>query len=154
MPEEVHLSEAAKPGDEAHLRSILDTVPDAMVVINDHGSISYFSAAAERMFGYVEAELIGKNVNILMPSPDSERHDGYLESYRRTGERKIIGIGRVTTARRRDGSTFPVELLIGEAGIEEDRIFTGFIRDLTERFQHIGILSLEFHVDKLSRPLL
>jgi len=132
MPEEYSTSETAKPGDEAHLRSILDTVPDAMVVINDQGSISYFSAAAERMFGYVEAELIGKNVNILMPSPDKGRHDGYLESYRRTGERKIIGIGRIITARRQDGSTFPIELLIGEAGSGKDRVFTGFIRDLTE----------------------
>jgi len=122
-------------GNEAHLRSILDTVQDAMVVIDDHGAIISFSAAGERMFGYAEADLIGENVSTLMPSPDRERHDSYLEHYRRTGERKMIGIGRITTARRRDGSTFPIELTVGEANPGGRRIFTGFIRDLTERQQ-------------------
>ena len=122
-------------GHETHLRSILDTVPDAMVVIDEAGRIISFSAAAERMFGYAERELVGENVSTLMPSPDRERHDGYLERYHRTGERRIIGIGRITTARRRDGSTFPIELSIGEAAIGGSRIFTGFIRDLTERQQ-------------------
>jgi two-component system sensor kinase FixL len=118
---------------EAHLRSILSTVPDAMVVINNHGLILSFSSAAEAMFGYAEHEVVGEDVSILMPSPDRERHDGYLERYHQTGERRIIGIGRVTTARRRDGSTFPIELSIGEARSEDGQIFTGFIRDLTER---------------------
>jgi len=122
-------------GDAAHLRSILDTVQDAMVVIDDRGAIISFSAAGERMFGFAEAELIGENVSTLMPSPDRERHDSYLEHYRRTGERKMIGIGRITTARRRDGSTFPIELTVGEANPEGRRLFTGFIRDLTERQQ-------------------
>ena len=122
-------------GNEAHLRSILDTVQDAMVVIDDKGAIISFSAAGERMFGYAEADLIGENVSTLMPSPDREQHDSYLEHYRRTGERKMIGIGRITTARRRDGSTFPIELTVGEANPEGRRIFTGFIRDLTERQQ-------------------
>jgi two-component system, LuxR family, sensor kinase FixL len=120
---------------EAHLRSILATVPDAMVVIDEQGLILSFSAAAERMFGFTEAELLGENVSVLMPSPDRERHDSYLSGYLRTGERKIIGIGRVTTARRRDGYTFPIELAVGEAWIGHRRIFTGFIRDLTERQQ-------------------
>ena len=120
-------------GTEAHLRSILATVPDAMVVIDDRGRILSFSAAAEKMFGYEEREVIGENVSMLMPSPDRERHDGYLERYRRTGERKIIGIGRVTTARHRDGQTFPIELSIGEAWLSEKRIFTGFIHDITQR---------------------
>ncbi len=118
---------------EAHLRSILSTVQDAMVVIDARGTILSFSAAAERMFGYGEADVLGENVSMLMPSPDRERHDGYLVRYRQTGERRIIGIGRVTTARRRDGSTFPIELAVGEARAGDDRIFTGFIRDLTER---------------------
>jgi len=118
---------------EAHLRSILATVPDAMVLIDEIGSILSFSAAAEKMFGYTEDEVIGENVSMLMPSPDRERHDGYLRHYRDTGERKIIGIGRVTTARHRDGVTFPIELSIGEAMVDGRRIFTGFIRDLTER---------------------
>lgn len=120
---------------EAHLRSILDTVPDAMIVIDEHGHILSFSAAAERMFGYREDEVLGENVSMLMPSPDRERHDGYLERYMRTGERRIIGIGRVLTARHRDGTTFPIELSVGEACINDDRVFTGFIRDLTERQQ-------------------
>lgn len=118
---------------EAHLRSILSTVPDAMVVIDADGTILSFSAAAERMFGYREADVLNENVSVLMPSPDRERHDGYLHNYERTGLKKIIGIGRVTTARRRDGSTFPIELAVGEAQGPDGRIFTGFIRDLTER---------------------
>jgi len=128
-------SSETRPEAEAHLRSILATVPDAMVVIDESGSILSFSAAAERMFGYGEAEVIGQNVKMLMPSPDRERHDQYLVNYLTTGKRKIIGIGRVTTALHRDGSTFPIELAVGEAWLGERRIFTGFIRDLTERQQ-------------------
>ena len=120
---------------EAHLRSILATVPDAMVVIDEAGSILSFSAAAEKMFGYSETEVVGRNVKILMPSPDRERHDQYLVNYLTTGKRKIIGIGRVTTALHRDGNTFPIELAVGEAWSGGKRIFTGFIRDLTERQQ-------------------
>ena len=116
-----------------HLRSILETVPDAMVVIDEGGRIISFSKAAEKLFGFAEAELLGENVSALMPSPDRERHDGYLQRYLETGERTIIGIGRLVTGRRRDGTTFPMELSVGEATIGEERIFTGFIRDLTER---------------------
>jgi two-component system sensor kinase FixL len=123
------------PEAEAHLRSILATVPDAMVVIDEQGSILSFSAAAEKMFAYGEAEVVGRNIKMLMPSPDRERHDQYLVNYLTTGKRKIIGIGRVTTALHRDGSTFPIELSVGEAWLGERRIFTGFIRDLTERQQ-------------------
>ncbi|QPQ54967.1 PAS domain S-box protein [Allosphingosinicella flava] len=126
--------EAPQPfAREEHLRSILDAVPDAMVVIDERGLIISFSAAAEKMFGYREAELLGENVSRLMPSPDRERHDGYLRRYYETGQPKIIGIGRVTTARRRDGTTFPIDLHIGEARLGEDRVFTGFIHDLSER---------------------
>jgi two-component system, LuxR family, sensor kinase FixL len=125
----------AAQDEEAHLRSILATVPDAMVVIDTRGRILSFSAAAEKMFGFAEAEVIGENVSVLMPSPDREQHDHYLDRYMATGERKIIGIGRVTTARHRDGYTFPIELSVGEAHTGAGRIFTGFIRDLTERQQ-------------------
>lgn len=118
---------------ETHLRSILATVPDAMAVIDEKGAILSFSAAAEKMFGYAQSEVIGENVSLLMPSPDRERHDGYLDHYRRTGQRKIIGIGRVTTARHRNGHTFPIELSIGEAWLGEKRIFTGFMHDITQR---------------------
>lgn len=123
------------PESESHLRSILATVPDAMVVIDEAGRMLSFSAAAEKMFGFSEPEVVGRNVSMLMPSPDHERHDDYLRQYLATGQRKIIGVGRVTTARHRDGNTFPIELAVGEAWIEGRRVFTGFIRDLTERQQ-------------------
>lgn len=115
------------------LASILDTVPDAMIVIDSGGIIESFSRAAERMFGYAAAEVLGLNVSMLMPTPYREEHDSYLERYRRTGERRIIGIGRLVVAQRKDGSTFPIELSVGEVKSEERRLFTGFIRDLTER---------------------
>ena len=118
---------------EAHLRSLLDTVPDATVVICEKGIMQSFNAAAIRLFGYAEADVIGKNVAMLMPSPYRQGHDGYLERYLRTGERRIIGIDRVVTAQRRDGSTFPIKLEVGETKSTEGRFFTGFIRDLTER---------------------
>jgi two-component system, LuxR family, sensor kinase FixL len=118
---------------EAHLTSILNTVPDAMVVIDEGAIIHSFSTAAERLFGYTIAEVIGKNVKILMPSPYRESHDGYIERYLRTGDRRIIGIGRVVVGERKDGSTFPMELAVGEMRSGNQRFFTGFIRDLTER---------------------
>jgi two-component system sensor kinase FixL len=118
---------------EAHLQSILDTVPDAMVVIDVRGIMQSFSAAAERLFGYRSDDVLGKNVSLLMPSPYREDHDRYLERYLRTGERRIIGIGRVVVGERKDGSTFPMELSVGEMKSGDARYFTGFIRDLTER---------------------
>lgn len=118
---------------EAHLRSILATVPDAMIVIDEKGTILSFSVAAENMFGYSAQEVIGANVKMLMPSPHQERHDDYLRRYQETGERRIIGIGRITSAKHKDGSTFPIELSVGEAFLDGHRIFTGFIRDLTQR---------------------
>ncbi|MGG6896940.1 PAS domain S-box protein [Rhizobium sp. BR 315] len=118
---------------EAHLRSILDTVPESMVVIDDVGTISSFSAAAEKLFGYAAAEVCGKNVRMLMPQPDRAAHDGYISRYLTTGERRIIGYGRVVTGQRKDGSLFPMELAVGEAITKGGRIFTGFIRDLTSR---------------------
>ncbi|MHA3790773.1 PAS domain-containing sensor histidine kinase [Rhizorhabdus wittichii] len=114
------------------MRSILSTVPDAMVVIDAHGLIISFSAAAERLFGYAEAEMLGSNVSRLMPSPYRERHDSYLDRYARTGERHIIGIGRKVIGQKRDGSTFPMELSVGEAEAGGEPVFTGFIRDLSE----------------------
>ena len=96
------------------VKSILDTVPDAMIVIDERGLIQSFSAAAERLFGYGADEIAGKNVKLLMPSPYREEHDCYLGRYLRTGERRIIGIGRVVVGQRKDGSTFPMELSVGE----------------------------------------
>jgi len=118
---------------QAHLQSILDTVPEATVVIDERGIMHSFSVAAERLFGYTAEEAIGQNVKILMPAPYREAHDGYLARYIRTGERRIIGIGRVVVGMRKDGSTFPMELAVGEMNSGNQRFFTGFIRDLTER---------------------
>jgi two-component system sensor kinase FixL len=120
---------------EAHLRSILDTVPEAMVVIDEHGLMQSFSSAAERLFGYSAGEVLGKNIKILMPAPYRDNHDAYLGRYLRTGEKRIIGIGRVVIGERKDGSTFPMELAVGEMISGATRYFTGFIRDLTERQQ-------------------
>ena len=116
--------------DELH--ALIDTVPDAMIVINTGARIVSFSKGAEKMFGYTEDEVLGENVSMLMPSPDREQHDVYLRRYLETGEKRIIGIGRVTTARHRDGSTFPIDLSVGEVQLDEARVFAGFIRDLTE----------------------
>jgi two-component system sensor kinase FixL len=118
---------------EAHLQSILDTVPDATVVIDDHGIMHSFNTSAVRQFGYSVDEALGQNVSMLMPSPYREQHDGYLNRYLTTGEKRIIGIDRVVVGRRRDGSTFPMKLAVGEMQIDGRTYFTGFIRDLTER---------------------
>ncbi len=125
---------------EAHLKSILDTIPDAMIVIDAHGLIQSFSSAAERLFLRKAEDVIGQNVKILMPSPYREGHDGYIDRYLKTGERKIIGIGRVVVGERKDGSTFPMELAIGEMRSSNKLFFTGFVRDLTERQKTEGRL--------------
>jgi two-component system, LuxR family, sensor kinase FixL len=118
---------------EAHLRSVLDTVPDATVVIDDRGIIQSFNAAAERLFGHTEQAVVGQNVGMLMPTPFREEHDGYIARYLTTGEKRIIGIDRVVTGQRKDGSTFPMKLEVGEVRSGDRRYFTGFVRDLTER---------------------
>jgi two-component system sensor kinase FixL len=120
---------------EAHLRLILETIPDAMIVIDEAGIMQTFSRAAERLFGWSAEEAIGRNVKLLMPSPYREEHDGYLDRYYRTSEPRIIGIGRVVVGERKDGSTFPMELAVGEMQGKDGRFFTGFVRDLTERQQ-------------------
>lgn len=118
---------------EAHLRSIYDSAPDALIVIDESGIMQSYSAAAERMFGWSASEVLGRNVKMLMPEPYREQHDGYLDRYLTTGERRIIGIGRIVVGERKDGSTFPMELAVGELRSERGRVFTGFVRDLTER---------------------
>jgi two-component system, LuxR family, sensor kinase FixL len=118
---------------EAHLRSILDTVPDATIVIDASGDIQSFNAAAERLFGYPESAVVRQNVSLLMPTPFREEHDGYISHYLKTGERRIIGTDRVVTGQRKDGSTFPMKLVVGEMRTGDRLYFTGFIRDLTER---------------------
>ncbi len=118
---------------EAHLRSILDTVPEAMVVIDAKGSITSFSAAAAQLFGYRPEEVIGQNVKMLMPEPYRSEHDGYIGHYLSTGEARIIGYGRIVKGLTKDGAIFPMELAVGEARGKGQRVFTGFIRDLTSR---------------------
>ena len=139
---------------EAHVQSILQTVPDAMIVITEQGVIQSFSTAAERLFGYSASEVIGSNVRRLMPNPYREQHDGYLNRYLSTGEKRIIGIGRVVVAERKDGSTFPIELAVGEMNSTGRRFFTGFIRDLSERQQTEARLqelqSELIHISRLS----
>jgi two-component system sensor kinase FixL len=120
---------------EAHLQSVLDTVPDAMVVIDTRGVMQSFSATAEKLFGYTAQEAIGRNVSLLMPQPYSGQHDAFLARYMATGEKRIIGVGRLVVGKRSDGSTFPMELAVGEMRSGERRFFTGFVRDLTERQQ-------------------
>ncbi|WOH69664.1 sensor protein FixL [Bradyrhizobium sp. BWA-3-5] len=139
---------------ERHFRSILDTIPDAMIVIDAHGIMQFFSIAAARQFGYNESEAIGKNISVLMPEPDRSRHDAYIARYLKTGERRIIGIGRIVTGMRKDGTTFPMHLTIGEMHSGGKPFFTGFVRDLTEQQQtqaRLQELQSELvHVSRLS----
>lgn len=147
-------AEAALERRESHLRSILETVPDAMVVIADDGTICSFSAAAERLFGFAEADVMGRNVSMLMPEPDRGRHDGYLTRYLTTGERRVIGHTRLVTGRKQDGTTFPMELAVGETVSGGQRLFTGFVRDLTDRrLTELRLQELQselIHVSRLS----
>lgn len=121
--------------EEQILQTIYDTSPDAIIVMDQKGIVLSFNKMAESLFGFVAAEVVGQNIKMLMPPYFANEHDGYLDRYRRTGERHIIGIGRIVTGQRKDGSVFPMELSIGEAKTETGRFFTGFVRDLTERQQ-------------------
>jgi len=126
-------AEAALRESELRWRSIVDTVPDAIIVIDAAGTVESFSPAAERLFGYGSAEVVGQNVKMLMPPPYRDAHDGYLARYMRTGERRIIGIGRIVVGQRKNGETFPMELGVGEFASPSGNFFTGFVRDLTDR---------------------
>jgi len=125
--------EVALQAAEARLRSILRTVPDAMIIIDERGLIESLSTTAEKLFGYSADEVVGKNISMFMPSPNREQHDGYLHRYRETGERHIIGVGRIVVGQRKDGTTFPLHLTVGELRTGEKHYFTGFIRDLTDQ---------------------
>jgi len=126
-------NEVALHAAEARLRSILQTVPDAMVIIDERGRIESLSATAEKLFGYPMAEAAGQNIKLFMPEPHRSQHDDYLERYLRTGEKHIIGIGRIVVGQRKDGTTFPMHLTIGELQSADRHYFTGFIRDLTDQ---------------------
>jgi two-component system sensor kinase FixL len=139
---------------ELRLGSILDTISDGIVVIDEAGLIQLFSPAAERLFGHRRDEAVGRNIAMMMPSPNHEEHDAYLARYLATGERRIIGIGRVVVGRRKDGSDFPMELSVGEFQFGGRRFFTGFVRDLTQRQEaekRLQDLQAELlHVSRLS----
>ncbi len=132
LTERVHLEERLR-SSEAHWRSVVESAVDGIIVIDARGGIEAFNPAAERLFSYAEADVVGRNVNMLMPSPYHEEHDGYLAHYLRTGEAKIIGIGREVRARRADGTTFPVHLAVGEMSVNGERKFTGILHDLSAR---------------------
>jgi two-component system, LuxR family, sensor kinase FixL len=143
----VHLAEAAQRGAVAEssarlerLDAVLNTTIDGVIVIDAKGRIEAFNRGAERLFGYPESEVVGRNVSLLMPSPHHEEHDGYLQRYLSTGEARIIGLGREVTGRRRDGTSFPVHLSVGEMSINGERKFTGMLRDLTRRMNLEGQL--------------
>ena len=119
------------------------------MVIDAHGSIEAFNPAAERLFGYTTAEVLGHNVNMLMPSPYHEEHDTYLARYLATGRAKIIGIGREVQGRRKDGTTFPLHLSVGQITIEGERKFTGILHDLSARVQMEGQLREQAALAKL-----
>lgn len=129
-----HTADALKIAS-ARWRAIIDAAVDGIIVIDARGRIEFFNAAAERMFGYSQAELNGQNINLLMPEPDRSRHDAYIAHHLRTGERKIIGIGRAVTARRSDGQDFPVHLSVGEFEIDGEMHFTGILHDLSKRVE-------------------
>lgn len=117
------------------MRAVLGSVHEAMLIVDAYGLIGAFNPVAERLFGYCEADLIGKNVSILMPTPDRERHDGYMARYLATGEARIIGIGRIVIGQTCDGVQFPMELSVGDVTSGDDVLFVGFIRDLTAKYK-------------------
>jgi len=119
--------------NEARIRAIVETAVDSIITIDEHGIVDTFNSAAERLFGYHAAEVIGRNVSMLMPAPYREQHDGYLARYLASGEKKIIGIGREVLGLRKDGTTFPMDLAVAETRFGARRLFTGMVRDISER---------------------
>ena len=132
-PTPPHIAADADRVEAARWRAIIDAAVDGIIVIDSRGVVEAFNAAAQRMFGYGAAEVIGRNVSMLMPEPDRSRHDAYIDHHLRTGERRIIGIGRAVTGVRRDGSEFPIHLSVGEFDIDGEKHFTGMVHDLSRR---------------------
>lgn len=132
--EQMRREQALRDG-EARLKAILDSAVDGIVTINERGIMEEVNPAARRIFGYEGGELLGKNVSMLMPDPHRREHDQYMRNYRHTGQAKILGIGREVAARRKDGTVFPIDLAVSEVPLSDRRLFTGIIRDITERKQ-------------------
>lgn len=138
--------------DEARLRVVSDTAIDGIVVIDADGIIEVANPACERMFGYSLPEMKGRNVSMLMPLPDCERHDNYIRRYLDTGQKRIIGIGREVMARRKDGTTFPIQLSVGEAWLSGRRIFTAFIQDISDhKLAQQKVQELQSDLHRISR---
>ena len=131
--EEQFLIEQKLRESEARARSILRTTVDAIITIDRHAQVRTFNKAAEDLFLFKASEVIGKNVNILMPQPYRREHDDYIENYHQTGNKKIIGIGREVTGLRKDGTTFPMYLAVSEVNVNGQRLYTGIVRDITEQ---------------------
>lgn len=140
---ELDASIAASRDSSTRIQSILDTVADGIITINARGDVETFNPAAERVFGYAAAEVVGGNVKLLMPEPYHSQHDVYLEHYRTTREARIIGIGREVMGRRKDGSVFPLELAVSEMRLGGEPHYTGVVRDITARRQAEQALKLE-----------
>lgn len=126
-------AEQALQDSEARMRAVFDTAVDAIITIDAHGIVERVNPAAERLFGYSAEEITGRNISMLMPSPDRERHDAYLARFHATGERKVIGVGREVVGLRKDGSVFPMDLAVAEMRLGEKKMFTGIVRDISER---------------------
>src|SRR5262249_1744578 len=127
------LAESALHDSEERLHAILQTAVEGILTIDEHGIVESINPAAEKTFGFTAAEIVGRNVSALMPSPYREEHDGYIANYLRTGNARIIGIGREVVGQRKDGSLFPMDLAVSEVNLAGRRLFTGFIRDISER---------------------
>jgi PAS domain S-box-containing protein len=145
----VHTSSVTEPPRnpasvaEYELRAVLDAAVDAVIVIDAGGTIETFNRAAERLFGYFSAEVVGKNVRLLMPEPFRSQHDGYIRHHIRTGERRIIGQGREVVAQRRDGSLFPIFLSVGRIAQLEPPRFVGLVSDISDRKRAVEALRRE-----------
>ncbi len=126
-------SEPTGGSGEANFRALLQAAVDAIIVIDDAGSILQFNPAAEKTFGFGQAEVLGHNVSMLMPAHYAQAHDGYMARYHATGERRIIGIGREVEARRRDGTVFPIDLSVGQVDLPGAVHYVGIIRDISAR---------------------
>jgi PAS domain S-box-containing protein len=144
-------AEAALQESAARTRAIVDAAVDGIITIDEQGIIDSTNPAAERIFGYSRDELIGHNVRMLMPLPHRERHDGYLANYLHTGERRVLGVGREVVGQRKDGTTFPIDLSLSEIVLNRRRLFTGIVRDISERKQADNQRAAAFERERQAR---